>query len=147
MPGGNPRFCEPNGPLMSFPYLLPTSLSSMAFDSISLYTQLIISMPKVHMSESFMVYVSLRIGIRIIIISFSIYSGEIYVAFFNLNTEKTVISAKISDMAKVLPGRNFNNSSCKCREAWSGKDFGVTKDSISMAVETHGCALFVLNCY
>lgn len=73
--------------------------------------------------------------------------GEIYVAFFNLNPEKTVISAKVSDMAKVFPGKNLNQTSCKGREIWSGKDFGVTKDSISMAVEIHGSALFVLNCH
>ncbi|KAJ9169452.1 hypothetical protein P3X46_017649 [Hevea brasiliensis] len=72
--------------------------------------------------------------------------GEIYVAFFNLNPEKTIISAKISDMAKVFPGKNWNQTSCRCREVWSGKDFGVLKDSITMAVEMHGSALFVLNC-
>ncbi|KAF2292786.1 hypothetical protein GH714_028939 [Hevea brasiliensis] len=71
--------------------------------------------------------------------------GEIYVAFFNLNPEKTIISAKISDMAKVFPGKNWNQTSCRCREVWSGKDFGVLKDSITMAVEMHGSALFVLN--
>lgn len=69
--------------------------------------------------------------------------GEIYIAFFNLNPKKTVISAKTSDLAKVLPGKNF--VSCKGREVWSGQDF-VVKDSISMAVESHGCALFVLYC-
>ncbi|KAJ9176302.1 hypothetical protein P3X46_011632 [Hevea brasiliensis] len=72
--------------------------------------------------------------------------GEIYVAFFNLNPEKTVISAKILDMDKVFPVKNWNQTSCKCREAWSGKDFGVIKDSISIAVEIHGSALFVLKC-
>lgn len=73
--------------------------------------------------------------------------GEIYVAFFNLNPEKTVISAKISDLEKALPGKtNLNEASCKSREVWSGKDFGVTELSISMAVEMHGSALFVLNC-
>ncbi|KAI9169986.1 hypothetical protein LWI28_020612 [Acer negundo] len=72
--------------------------------------------------------------------------GEIYVAFFNLNTEKTVISTSISDLAKALPRENLNRASCKCREVWSGKDYGVIKQSISTAVETHGCVLFVLNC-
>ncbi|XP_057948798.1 uncharacterized protein LOC131144274 [Malania oleifera] len=72
--------------------------------------------------------------------------GEIYVAFFNLNAEKTVISAKISDLAKVFPRRNFSGVSCNHSEVWSGQDFGVTQSLISIAVEIHGCALFVLNC-
>uniref|UniRef100_A0A3N7FKE4 alpha-galactosidase n=1 Tax=Populus trichocarpa TaxID=3694 RepID=A0A3N7FKE4_POPTR len=72
--------------------------------------------------------------------------GEIYVALFNLNSEKTVISATISDLTKALPGKNLNATSCFGREVWSGKDFGEIKDSISMEVEMHGCALFVLNC-
>ncbi|KAK9276979.1 hypothetical protein L1049_006518 [Liquidambar formosana] len=72
--------------------------------------------------------------------------GEIYVAFFNLNPQRTVISAKISDLAKALPDRKLNEDSCKCSEVWSEKDLGVVKQSISMAVNVHGCALFVLNC-
>ncbi|KAJ6323626.1 hypothetical protein OIU76_011009 [Salix suchowensis] len=72
--------------------------------------------------------------------------GEIYVALFNLNSEKTVISATISDLTKALPGRSLNATSCHGTEVWSGKDFGKIKDSISMEVEMHGCALFVLNC-
>ncbi|XVF43883.1 hypothetical protein PTKIN_Ptkin02bG0076500 [Pterospermum kingtungense] len=72
--------------------------------------------------------------------------GEIYLAFFNLNSEKTVISANIADIAKVLPRKNLNGPSCKYREIWSGR-FGVTKQSISIAVETHSSTLFVLNCY
>ncbi|XP_011034052.1 PREDICTED: uncharacterized protein LOC105132323 isoform X2 [Populus euphratica] len=72
--------------------------------------------------------------------------GQIYVALFNLNSVKIVISVKTSDMAKVLPGRNFNGTSCHGREVWSGKDFGKIEDLISMGVEVHGCALFVLNC-
>lgn len=73
-------------------------------------------------------------------------SGEIYVALFNLNSEKTVISAKISDLKKALPGQNLKEATCKGHEVWSGKDFGKTDQSISIAVETHGCALFVLKC-
>ncbi|KAG7980034.1 hypothetical protein I3843_05G160500 [Carya illinoinensis] len=73
--------------------------------------------------------------------------GEIYVAFFNLNARKTVISAKISDLAKALPSQTLNGASCEGREVWSGKDIGLTKQSISMAVNAHGCALFVLNCH
>lgn len=76
----------------------------------------------------------------------SYFLGEIYIAFFNLNPAKTVISAKISDLAKVLPGKNLNGTSCKCREVWSGKEIAVTDQTISMAVEIHGSVLFVLNC-
>nr|POE84854.1 proteasome subunit beta type-2-a [Quercus suber] len=72
--------------------------------------------------------------------------GEIYVAFSNLNPERTVISAKISDMAKVLPGKNFNGNSCQCKEVWSGNDIKVRKQTISRGVKAHGCALFVLKC-
>ncbi|KAG5236188.1 alpha-galactosidase [Salix suchowensis] len=72
--------------------------------------------------------------------------GEVYVALFNLNSEKTVISATISDLTGALPGRSLNATSCHGTEVWSGKDLGEIKDSISMEVEMHGCALFVLNC-
>lgn len=59
---------------------------------------------------------------------------------------KTVITAKISDLAKALPGAKLSEDSCKYRELWYGKDFGIAKQSISTEVETHGTALFVLNC-
>ncbi|PSS04579.1 Alpha-galactosidase [Actinidia chinensis var. chinensis] len=72
--------------------------------------------------------------------------GEIYLAFFNLNSEKTKISAKKSDLAKALPGKNLTNVSWMYKEVWSGKDMGEVKESISMEVEKHGCVLFVLNC-
>lgn len=72
--------------------------------------------------------------------------GEIYAAFFNLNSVKTVISAKISDIAKVLHGINVIEGSCTGTEVWSGKNLGVIQGLISMAVEPHGCVLFVLKC-
>ncbi|XP_022951774.1 uncharacterized protein LOC111454511 [Cucurbita moschata] len=72
--------------------------------------------------------------------------GEIYVAFFNLNDVKTVISAKISDLGEVVPGKKLDHSSCKCKEEWSGREFGVKSGSIGAAVESHGCALFIINC-
>ena len=81
-----------------------------------------------------------------LMIILSAFLGEIYVAFFNLNPERTVISAKISDMAKVLPGKNFNGNSCQCKEVWSGNDIKVRKQTISRGVKAHGCALFVLKC-
>ncbi|KAK7359031.1 hypothetical protein VNO77_00975 [Canavalia gladiata] len=70
--------------------------------------------------------------------------GEIYLAFFNLNAQKTVIYAKTSYLAKVLPDRSIN--SCKGKEMWSGKNVITTQGTLSMNVENHGCALFVLNC-
>ncbi|XP_010502554.1 PREDICTED: uncharacterized protein LOC104779848 [Camelina sativa] len=73
--------------------------------------------------------------------------GEVYIAFFNLNQVKTTVSAKISDIAKALPNKkNLEGASCKSHELWSGKDFGPTKDSVSVQVEPHGPALFVLHC-
>ncbi|GER25359.1 alpha-galactosidase/alpha-n-acetylgalactosaminidase [Striga asiatica] len=72
--------------------------------------------------------------------------GEIYAAIFNLDTEKAEISMRINDLRKALPGKDFERASCKCREEWTAKDFGVVNDSISTQVETHGVALFVLNC-
>lgn len=73
-----------------------------------------------------------------------VYVGQIYVAFFNLNEDKTVISTEMSYLAKVLPGRDF--SSCKCKEVWSGKDIVIVEGKLSMVVAKHGCALFVMNC-
>ncbi|XP_054821332.1 uncharacterized protein LOC129320140 isoform X2 [Prosopis cineraria] len=70
--------------------------------------------------------------------------GQIYVAFFNLNEEKTMISMELSDLVKVLPGTDF--SSCKCKEVWSGKDIVIVEGKLSLAVAKHGCALFVLHC-
>ncbi|KAK7247378.1 hypothetical protein RIF29_42260 [Crotalaria pallida] len=70
--------------------------------------------------------------------------GELYVAFFNLSEQKTVIYAKTSYLAKVL-GRRIN--SCKGKEVWSAKNIVTTQDTLSMEVEIHGCALFILYCY
>ncbi|XP_017420629.1 uncharacterized protein LOC108330641 isoform X1 [Vigna angularis] len=70
--------------------------------------------------------------------------GEIYLAFFNLSDEKTEIYAKISYLGKVLPDKRID--SCKGKEVWSGKNVITTQGTISMDVEIHGCALFVLNC-
>ncbi|KAK7306164.1 hypothetical protein VNO77_44087 [Canavalia gladiata] len=70
--------------------------------------------------------------------------GEVYVAFFNLSEQKTVISAQTSDLVKVLPGRDF--SSCKSSEVWSGDDLLTNQGTLSTAVEMHGSALIVLIC-
>ncbi|KAM7269004.1 hypothetical protein ACFE04_024501 [Oxalis oulophora] len=62
--------------------------------------------------------------------------GEIYMAFFNLNQVQRVISTTIADLAKALPRKYLNITSCKAREIWSGKDYGVTKQS-----ETHSSVI------
>ncbi|KAJ4833538.1 hypothetical protein Tsubulata_021220 [Turnera subulata] len=70
--------------------------------------------------------------------------GETYIAYFNLNSEQTTVA----DMVKTVPGglNLSNNSSCKYREVWSGRE-GVSNETIpSMTVPGHGCALFVMNC-
>ncbi|KAL8155462.1 hypothetical protein AgCh_000741 [Apium graveolens] len=72
--------------------------------------------------------------------------GEIYLALFNLNNDETIISLKMSDLSKGLPYRNSNISSCAGTEIWGGKDYGLIKDTLSVALEMHGCALFVLRC-
>nr|GMD24628.1 Glycoside hydrolase [Ipomoea batatas] len=71
--------------------------------------------------------------------------GEIYLAFFNLNKETSVISTTTSDVAKALPERNLRDTTCSGRELWSGKSFGPVK-VLSITVQAHGSALFVLNC-
>lgn len=65
-------------------------------------------------------------------------------AFFNLSDKKTTIYAKTSYLAKVFPDKRIN--SCRGKELWSGKDVITTEGTLSMNVEVHGCALFILNC-
>ena len=72
------------------------------------------------------------------------FLGEVYLAFFNVNTDQTKITAMTSDMAKVLPGKNL--SSCMCHELWSGRNRGVLKQSLSKEVVSHGCELFIMFC-
>ena len=69
-------------------------------------------------------------------------------ALFNLNTEGTLISMKLSDMAKVLPGTNLGSKAAACKgiEVGSGQRFEAVEDSLEMVVDKHGCALFILNC-
>ncbi|KAL8161657.1 hypothetical protein V2J09_013146 [Rumex salicifolius] len=68
--------------------------------------------------------------------------GEVYVAFFNLNQETSLISAKLSDVEKMLPGRKLDGSTCKCREVWSGHGYRIRRASISADVEPHGTIPF-----
>ncbi|KAL5994978.1 hypothetical protein ACLOJK_025035 [Asimina triloba] len=70
--------------------------------------------------------------------------GEIYVAFFNLNQQETIIWMKMEDLAKAFPTHNLG--SCKCTEVWSGEECKSKNKSLFAKVNGHGCALFVLNC-
>ncbi|XP_043687816.1 alpha-galactosidase-like [Telopea speciosissima] len=74
------------------------------------------------------------------------FVGEIYLSFFNLSHDTMVIFTNIAEFRKWLPGRDWSNASCKSKEVFSGKDYGIAK-TISQVVVTHSCALFVLNCY
>ncbi|KAK3416712.1 hypothetical protein EUGRSUZ_H02479, partial [Eucalyptus grandis] len=72
-------------------------------------------------------------------------SGEIFLAFFNLNSYDMMISALVSDLAKALPGRTV--SACTGYEIWSGTRIDrPTLYSVSLSVDSHDCALYVLNC-
>ncbi|KAL4193344.1 hypothetical protein AMTRI_Chr06g176400 [Amborella trichopoda] len=72
--------------------------------------------------------------------------GEIYLSFFNLNPESTIISANIKDLASVLSPAYFTNYLCTTFEVWSGRELGIINERLSMEVGSHGCALFVLKC-
>lgn len=69
--------------------------------------------------------------------------GEVYLAFFNLNQGKTVITTNLSNLAEVLPPVKLGAIS-RCREVWSSQDCHISGGSISMDVESHGVALLVL---
>ncbi|KAI3435160.1 Alpha-galactosidase [Psidium guajava] len=72
-------------------------------------------------------------------------SGEIYLAFFNLSSDDMTISALVSDLGKALPGRTV--SACTGKEIWTGTEIGrPTLYMVSIRVESHDCALYVLNC-
>jgi hypothetical protein len=72
-------------------------------------------------------------------------NGEVYMAFFNLSDQQnTTIYAKTSFVSNVLLDKSIN--SCQGKEVWSGKDVVTTQGTITMDVEVHGCALFVLYC-
>ncbi|XP_051122044.1 uncharacterized protein LOC127245296 isoform X2 [Andrographis paniculata] len=74
--------------------------------------------------------------------------GEIFVAFFNLDRNRAELRMQMSDLDKAIPGRKLNNGSCRCREVWSGKDYGNLgdTDTVSAEVESHGTALLLLQC-
>ena len=71
--------------------------------------------------------------------------GEVYLSFVNLNPHRAQISTNTGDFTRVLPRSLLHRGSCKCSEVWTGKDFGIARQALSMMVEGHGCALFILN--
>uniref|UniRef100_A0A0A8XVW8 alpha-galactosidase n=1 Tax=Arundo donax TaxID=35708 RepID=A0A0A8XVW8_ARUDO len=72
--------------------------------------------------------------------------GEIYLAFFNLDPTSRKMTARISELEKVL-GRTFvRKHLCSCTEVWSGKNFGLVKEEISAVVNSHGSTVFEIMC-
>nr|KYP73150.1 Alpha-N-acetylgalactosaminidase [Cajanus cajan] len=71
--------------------------------------------------------------------------GVIYVAFFNLVDEKTTISANIADLAIAIPGRKRKLRVCAGTEIWSNVYLRI-RNTFSIELSAHGCALFVLKC-
>ncbi|XBI47152.1 hypothetical protein VPH35_111178 [Triticum aestivum] len=72
--------------------------------------------------------------------------GEIYLAFFNLDSVSRKITARISDLEKVLGTAFVRKHSCSCSEVWSGRNLGLLEEEISAAVNPHGCVVFELMC-
>ncbi|KAJ4960513.1 hypothetical protein NE237_020423 [Protea cynaroides] len=69
--------------------------------------------------------------------------GEIYLSIFNLTPDRMELSSNLPSLANLLPGRD--TSKCRASEVFTGKDYGVAT-VVSIEVETHGAALFILNC-
>ena len=72
--------------------------------------------------------------------------GEIYLAFFNLDSVSRKITARISDLEKVLGTAFVRKHSCSCSDVWSGRNLGLVEEEISAAVNPHGCVVFELMC-
>uniref|UniRef100_A0A0D9V1K8 Alpha-galactosidase n=1 Tax=Leersia perrieri TaxID=77586 RepID=A0A0D9V1K8_9ORYZ len=72
--------------------------------------------------------------------------GEIYLAFFNTDSMSRKITARISDLKKVV-GRTFiRKDTCSFSEVWSGRNFGPVKEEISAVVNSHGSMVFEITC-
>jgi hypothetical protein len=75
-------------------------------------------------------------------------AGEIYLAFFNLDDSTSrKITARISDLQKVLGTSFVRTHSCSCTDAWSGRNLGLLKEEISAVINPHGSAVFELMCW
>ncbi|KAI3913571.1 hypothetical protein MKW92_004554 [Papaver armeniacum] len=77
-------------------------------------------------------------------------TGELYLSFFNLNSQETTITVRVSSLGLLnsLPVKNSTaaSSTCTYNEVWSRKEFGILKETISANIAPHGCALFVIDC-
>lgn len=74
------------------------------------------------------------------------YIGEIYLAFFNLDSMSRKITARISDLEKVLGSTFIRKDTCSCTEVWSGRNFGRVEEEISVVVKSHGSMVFEITC-
>uniref|UniRef100_A0A0E0JJK6 Alpha-galactosidase n=1 Tax=Oryza punctata TaxID=4537 RepID=A0A0E0JJK6_ORYPU len=72
--------------------------------------------------------------------------GEIYLAFFNLDSTSRKITARISDLKRVLGSTFIRKDMCSCTEVWSGRNFGGLKEEISAVVKSHGSMVFEITC-
>lgn len=73
-------------------------------------------------------------------------AGEIYLSFFNLNSDTAIISAKIKDLAKSVPANYLSKGSCKCYEVWGAEYCRIRDGTITKTLDGHGSALFLLIC-
>ncbi|XP_078432644.1 melibiase family protein [Wolffia australiana] len=72
--------------------------------------------------------------------------GVIYFAIFNLSPTMSSISMKIEDLAKALHMGASIGRSCNATEAWTGTIIPPLGESLSVKVNGHGSAAFVIAC-
>ncbi|XP_044953589.1 alpha-galactosidase mel1-like [Hordeum vulgare subsp. vulgare] len=72
--------------------------------------------------------------------------GEIYVAFFNLDTASRKIAVRVPDLEKVAGRKLARKHLCTCTEVLSGKSRSLMKGDISAVVSSHGSMLFEIQC-
>lgn len=72
-------------------------------------------------------------------------AGEIYLAFFNLDSASRKITARVSDLEKVVRRKMVRKHLCSCTEVWSGKSSSLVK-RISAVVNSHGSMVFEIKC-
>jgi hypothetical protein len=73
-------------------------------------------------------------------------AGEIYVAFFNLDTVGRKIVVRVPDLEKGVGRKLARKQMCSCTEVWSGKSRSLMKGDISAVVSSHGSMLFEILC-
>ncbi|XP_051192751.1 uncharacterized protein [Lolium perenne] len=72
--------------------------------------------------------------------------GEIYVAFFNIDTVSRKIAVRVADLEKSVGIKLTRKHLCSCTEVWSGKSRSLLKGDISAVVSSHGSMLFEIQC-